>query len=302
MARTSSVYGRLIMWTGIVFGVFLVLLALSRTGQGGGGINLRLRPGVGLIEIEGSIMNSEPTVRLIEAFAERSDIRALLVKIESPGGGVVAADEIYRALRRARVEKGKPIVAYLGSVAASGGYYLACAADSIIAHPASTTGSIGVIIQYAVTEELFRKLGVEWETLTTGPYKSMGSPFENPTERHREWFREVLEDDYQLFLDVIRAGREMDEETLTRYADGRIFTGRQAVEWGFADRTGDFREAQAAAGRLAGLGDDPKLIRARRVRRPTLWDVLLGRAGIADIRKELGLGPLDAPYVYYLMR
>ena len=92
MARTSSVYRRLIMWTGIVFGVCLVLLVRGRTGPGGGGMDLRLRPGVGLIEIEGSIMNSEPTVRLIEAFAERSDIRALLVKIESPGGGVVAAD------------------------------------------------------------------------------------------------------------------------------------------------------------------------------------------------------------------
>lgn len=302
MTRSSSLYGRLIVWTGIVLAIGVILVAAGGMRRGAGGVDLRLRPGVGLIEIEGVILNSEWAVGQIESFASRRDVRALLVKIESPGGGVVASDEIYRALLRTRTEKGKPVVAYLGSIAASGGYYIACASDSIIAHPASTTGSIGVIVRFPVTEELFRKLGVEWETFTTGPYKTMGSPYETPTERHREWFETVLQDDYEQFLDVVRTGRDIDEELLRQYADGRIFTGRQAVTWGFADRTGDFRDAVAVAGEMAGLGEDPKLIRARKRRKLTLWDLLLGRAGLNDIGRALGFGPVDSPHVYYLMR
>ena len=301
MASTSP-YGRLIAWTGVLFVVCLILVAMTGSRSLAEGVDLRFGPSVAVVEIEGTILSSESTVRVIESFASRSEVKGLLLKIESPGGGVVASDEIYRAVRRARDEEGKPVVAYLGSVGASGGYYIACAADSIIAHPASTTGSIGVILQYAVTEEMFRKLGIEWETVTTGPYKDMGSPFESASERHREWFQTVIEDDYEQFLDVIRAGRDIEEEQLRRYADGRIFTGRQAVAWGFADRNGDFYDAIAMVGEMAGLGDDPRLVRARRRRQLTIWDFVFGRAGLVELRRELGLGPVDAPHVYYLMR
>lgn len=257
---------------------------------------------VGLVEVNGFIGNSESTVKLIEEYASRSSIKALLVKIDSPGGVTVSADEIYRALMRARSEHFKPVVAYLGSVAASGGYYIACAADTIVAHPSSTTGSIGVIIEYPVAAELFDKIGLRWETITTGPYKSMGSPFEEPTERHREWFREVINDSYEQFFDVVLNSRRLDEEELRRYADGRVFTGRQAVEWGLADHTGDFRDARALVGRMAGLGDEPDLVKPRTIRRVTFWDLLLGRAGIDEIKEEMGIGPLNGPRVLYLMR
>ena len=303
MPGRRSPYGRLILWTGGLFALLLVMISFSGAEGLGSGMDLRLGPGVGVVEIEGTILGSRTTVRIIEELGDRSDVKALLLRIESPGGGVVASDEIYRAVRRVAEEEEIPVVAYLGSVAASGGYYIACAADSIVAHPASTTGSIGVIVQYVVAEELFRKLGIEWETLTTGPYKSMGTPFEASTERQREWFQTVIDDDYEQFLDVIEAGRDMmEEDEIRRYADGRIFTGRQAVEWGFADRTGDFREAVALAGNMADLGEDPHLIRIRVSRRLTVWDLLFGRAGLREVREELGIGPLDGPGVYYLMR
>ena len=299
-------YRKLIIGTGIFF-LVVVLLSITWSGRGqsrGGGdrIDLGWAAGIGLVEINGFIGSSESTVRLIDEYGDRSSIKAILVRIESPGGVTVYSDEIYRALRRVRVDTGKPIVAYLGSVAASGGYYIACAADTIIAHPSSTTGSIGVIIEYPVAEELLDKVGIRFEVVTTGPYKSMGSPFEEPTEQHREWFQEVVDDTYEQFIDVVRDSRMLDDEILYRYADGRVFTGRQAVAWGFADRTGDFHDARLTAARMGGLGEEADLIRPRRARKTTVWDIILGRVGIDDVQEELGLGPLNGPRTLYLMR
>jgi len=302
MAVERSTYRTLLIAAVAVLALAMFLVAARIMAELLGGFDFRWSPAVGLIEVEGRIESGERIVNLIDDYASRHDIKGLLVKINSPGGVVVGSDEIYRALLRARREHGKPVVAYLGAVAASGGYYVACAADTIVAHPGSTTGSIGVIVEYPVVAELFDKLGVRWETVTTGPYKSMGSPFEEPSERHRAWFEEVVGDTYDLFLDIIRARRGLDEEVLQRYADGRVFTGRQAVEWGFADRTGDYHDARAVVGRMAGLGEDPDLIRPRRPERITLWDLLLGRVGVEEIKSEIGMDPLGGPRVLYLMR
>ncbi len=299
-------YRKLIVGTGVLFFVAILLSVIwsgRREGRAGGDrYDLGWSAGIGLVEITGFIGSSESTVRLIEEYGKRSSIRAILVKVESPGGVTVDSDEIYRALHRVRVEKEKPIVAYLGSVAASGGYYIACAADTIIAHPASTTGSIGVIIEYPVAEELLDKVGIRFEVVTTGPYKSMGSPFEEPTEAHREWFQALVDDTYEQFIDVVRASRMLDDDILYKYADGRVFTGRQAVAWGFADMTGDFRDARLVAARMGGLGEDADLIRPRRASSTTVWDILLGRAGVREIREGLGLGPIEGPRTLYLMR
>lgn len=305
MPLSATTYRRIMLWTVAVFVLGLWLLSIARRQDQGLNLGFGLENGIGLVSVKGAIVTGERTVREIEGLAARSDVTAILVRIESPGGGVVGSDEIHRALLRVRNEKGKPVVAWLGSVAASGGYYLACAADSIVAHPAALTGSIGVIVEYPVTKGMLEKIGIEWETITTGPYKAMGSPVEDPTEAHRLWFREVIGDSYEQFLEVVRSGRGIDEETLRRYADGRIFTGRQAVGWGFADTLGDFRAACDLAGRMGGVGEDPRLIRPPRPPRTTLWDVLLGKAGLEDalevVLSRAGIGPLDAPHVYYRM-
>jgi protease-4 len=305
MAVTGRTYRRIMLWSVALFVFGLWLLSIARRHEEGRSFGVGLRPGVGLIELRGAILTGERTVREIEELGARSDVRALLVRIESPGGAVVGSDEIYRALARVREQEGKPVVAWLGSVAASGGYYVACAADTIVAHPASTTGSIGVIVEYPITRGLFEKLGIEWETVATGPYKTMGSPTETPSEAHRAWFRAVIGDTYEQFLEVVRTRRGIPEETLRSYADGRVFTGRQAVAWGFADTTGDFRDARAMAGRMGGVGDDPRLIRPPRPPRTSVWDLVMGRAGIEDlmemIAQRAGIGPVDAPHVYYRM-
>ncbi len=303
MNERRSTYRMLIVVTIWVFVGAVVLAALLRPRgpvTGRSRYSLSHSTGIGVVEIDGFIGTSEATIRLIEQYAERDNVRGILLEINSPGGVTVASDEIYRAIVRAG-ETGKPVVAYLGSVAASGGYYIACAADSIVAHPASTTGSIGVIIEYPVAAELFEKIGLRWETVTTGPYKNMGSPFEEPDERHRAWFQEVVDDSYEQFLDVVRSSRGLEDEILRRYADGRVFTGRQAVQWGFADLTGDLYAATELIGRLSGIGPDPRLIRPDRPRRITLWDVVLGQE-LAELATELGLGPIHGPRVLWLMR
>jgi len=305
MAFSATTYRRIMLWTVAAFILGLWLLSIARRQEDGLALGFGLRPAIGVITVSGPIGNGERTVREIEDLAARSDVKALLVRIESPGGSVVGSDEIHRALLRVRAEEKKPVVAWLGTVAASGGYYLACAADTIVAHPAALTGSIGVIVEYPVTKGLLEKIGIEWETITTGPYKAMGSPVEDPTEAHRSWFREVIGDSYEQFLEVVRAGRGIDEETLRRYADGRVFTGRQAVGWGFADVLGDFRSACDVAGQMGGVGEDPRLVRPPRPPRTTVWDMLLGHAGLEDalevVLRRAGIGPLDAPHVYYRM-
>ncbi|MFO7768333.1 MAG: signal peptide peptidase SppA [bacterium] len=306
MAQGASTYRRLILGTVILFVVALLLFWPSRRSERVSGYEIDWREGIGLVEIGGLILDSDRLVGLIDAYGSRDDVRGILVDIDSPGGGVVASDEIYRALKRTREEDGKPVVAYLGSVAASGGYYVACAADSIIAHPASITGSIGVIAEFPVARELLERIGLRWQVLTSGPFKDMGSPFSEPTRQQLAWFQEVIDDTYAQFLDVVVEGRDMTEEHARTYADGRIFTGRQAAGWGFADRMGDRVDAVAAVGRMAGLGEDPRLIEPRSPPGLTLWDVLLGRAGAGDLMdaaaRRLGLGPTDGPRVRYLMR
>ena len=305
MSGNSSPYRWLILGTGILFLAVLFFIWPSRSADQVSGYEIEWGEGVGLVEVEGMILDSERLVGLIDAYRERQDVRAVLVDVNSPGGGVVASDEIYRALRRVR-EAGKPVVAYLGAVAASGGYYVACAADTIIAHPASATGSIGVIAEFPVARELLDKVGLRWEVLTSGPYKDMGSPFSEPTDRQLAWFQEIVDDTYEQFLQVVRMSRGMQDEEVVPYADGRVFTGRQAAEWGFADRTGDRGQAVACAGDMAGLGEEPRIIRPRRSRELTLWDLLMGRAGVEDLLdlawRRLGMGPTDAPRVRYLMR
>ncbi len=302
MAGRHSTYRTLLIGTAAVFFLALFLIAIRGAASLMGGFEFRWSPAIGLIEVEGQIKSVERIVKLIDDYASRKDIKGLLVKINSPGGTIVGSDEIYRALLRARHENNKPVVAYMGAVAASGGYYVACAADTIIAHPGSLTGSIGVILQYPVFTGIMDKVGVRWETITSGPYKDMGNPFEEPTESHRAWFEEVINDSYDQFLEVVRTSRDLEDGVLEVYADGRVFTGRQAVEWGFADRTGDMHDARALVGTMAGLGEDPDLIRPGRPRRLTIWDLIMGRAGVDEIKTELGLGPLDGPRVLYLMR
>lgn len=235
---------------------------------------------IGLIRVEGPIWTSSPVVDEIIEFGRDDSIKALIVRIDSPGGVVAPAQEIYEELRKVSA-RGKPVVASMGGVAASGGYYIACGADSIVANPGTLTGSIGVIMRFPQAEELLKKIGISYEVVKTGDYKDIGSISRPLTPEERELLTELLDDVYDQFVSVIATERGMTREYVEEFADGRLFTGRQAYEMGLVDTLGNFQDAIMLAGKMAGIDGEPVVVRPRR-KTFTLWDVLNDLMGKAS--------------------
>lgn len=233
---------------------------------------------VAVIPVEGVIASEERVLRAVRRYRDRESVRGFVVEIRSPGGTVGASQSIYRALRDLREEDDRPVYAWIGDVGASGGYYVALGADSIYALPGSITGSIGVIMELPNAQGLLRKAGVEIEVVQSGAYKDLGSVTRPMDEGEREILQGVVDDTYRQFLDVVVENRRMERARAGELADGRIFTGAQAVELGLVDGTATLSETIDRAGRAAGLGEDPPTVTPSEPR-PDLWDVLLGRAG-----------------------
>lgn len=227
---------------------------------------------VAVIHLLGPIYSSDRMVRQFKYFGERDDIRAIIFRIDSPGGGVAASQEIYEAVKAVR-DGSKPVVASMASVAASGGYYVACGCDSIVANPGTTTGSIGVIAQFVTAQELLSKIGVKVETVKSGPYKDTGSYHRDFSTADRRYLQSWVDDAYAQFVDVVATERRLTPETVRTLADGRVYTGRQAFENGLIDRLGDFQAAVDLAADLAGIEGEPALVQIRR-REPNLLDLL----------------------------
>ena len=192
--------------------------------------------------------------RELERAADDDRVRAIVVRINSRGGTVTGSDMAYGEPMRFRRETGRPVVALLGEVAASGGYYLACGADEIVAHPTTITGSIGVITQTVQMGEALDRLGITADAIVSGPNKAMASPFGRPDPQHRVLLQAMVDDFYARFVEVVRAGRPgIEPERLPELADGRVFTGRQALAEGLVDRLEDAHDAFARARELAGV-------------------------------------------------
>lgn len=272
MARNRWVFGcvLLVIGTVAVIGLAFLVVNMALTGDR---ITLSSLGGhVGLVEIDGAIDESEPIVDQIDRMQRDSSVRAVVLRLDSPGGGVAASQEIYEAVRKLH-EDGKPVVASMGGVAASGAYYVACAADSIVANPGTLTGSIGVIMSFPNTEELFRKVGLKFEVIKTGKFKDVGSMWRPMTDDERKLLQDVLGNVYDQFIDAVSEGRSLNREDILPYADGRIFTGDQALDYGFVDRLGDLDDAVRMAGKMAGIEGRPTVVRKER-RRVSLFSFL----------------------------
>ncbi|MBU2567692.1 MAG: signal peptide peptidase SppA [Elusimicrobia bacterium] len=204
--------------------------------------------------------DSEAILRRLRNTSSRKDVKAIVLRINSPGGSVAAVQEIYSEVMKIRAEKKKPVVASFGDVAASGGYYIASACDKIVANPGTITGSIGVLLELGNVQELFKKIGVRMETIKSGKHKDTGSMFRELSVDERKMFQELVNEAFNQFINDIVRGRGMQREKVEALADGRIYTGSQAVQNGLVDKLGNDQTAIETAKELAGISGEPRII------------------------------------------
>jgi protease-4 len=231
---------------------------------------------VAVIEIKGVILDPTEVNDALREYAKRDDVKAIVLRIDSPGGAVGPSQEIYREVMRIRSTK--KVVASMGSVAASGGYYIAAAADKIFANPGTITGSIGVIIEFMNTEELFKKIGVKGTTIKSGRFKDTGSPLREMTEADKKLLGDVVGDIHSQFVTAVAQGRNMKYEEVAVIADGRIFSGAQAMKLGLVDQLGSLDDAIAEVARLAGIEEKHSVIYPVK-KHGLLKELLTGEAG-----------------------
>ncbi len=256
--------------------VWVLMSVLERGGLPGG-------QKVAIVEVEGVIVDADSIIQELNEHRDNPSVRAVVVRVNSPGGVVAPTQEIYAAIQRVR-KSDKPVVASLGSVAASGGYYVASAADRIYANPGTLTGSIGVVMQMANVEGLLKKVGVEYVVVKSGQYKDIGNFARTMTPDERRILQAVLDDVYGQFVDAVASGRKLDRETVLGFADGRIVSGQQAKQLRMVDALGGLDDAIEEAAKLAKLPPKPKLILPRRRSWP--WEFFKSRLGL------LGANPL----------
>lgn len=240
-------------------------------------------PKIGLVRLEGIILGSEDIIKQLKEFKEDSSIHAIIVRINSPGGAVVPSQDIYEELSKIREEGKVKLVASMGTVAASGGYYIASATDKIYASPGTLTGSIGVIMELPNMEGLMNKLGVESVVIKSGDYKDMGSLFRKIGEKEIDVLQGVMDDIYEQFLDAVAIGRNLSIDEVRSLANGKIYTGRQAVLVGLVDEIGNFEDAIEGTAKMVGIKGKPRLVEKKK--RRSLLEYI--EAGVGSINPFL---------------
>jgi protease-4 len=242
----------------VVVGLFLGLVLTFVLPMAGPSGAFSFKEKIGVLPVEGTIIESDTLVAQLVEFRKDRKIKAVLLRVNSPGGSVGPSQELYREIRKT-VET-KKVVASLGSVAASGGYYAASAADKIVANPGTLAGSIGVIMEFVQVEELLKKIGVSVEVLKTGEFKDIGSIHRKLSERDREMIRTLVFDVQRQFVEAVAQGRNLPVEKVREIADGRVLTGAQCKELGLVDQLGNFEDAVELARTLAGVKGEAILV------------------------------------------
>jgi protease IV len=275
-----------------------IVLAVLSTARGGQGLGLGGR--IAVIDIDGVVTDDAEYLRHLRRFRDNASVRGYLVTINSPGGIVAPSQSLYQELRRIRAEDEVPVIAAIGGVGASGGYYIALAADSIFALPGSITGSIGVIMEIPDASELMDKVGVRVQTVMSAEHKDVGSPFRPLGPGDRAILDTLVLDVYGQFVDVVAQERGIERGEVERLADGRILSGRQALDARLIDRLGNREDALAAAGEMAGLGRRPRTIRPPEPR-ITILDLLFGRGALGTLGRLVPIDPAATPAVKYVV-
>lgn len=266
----------------VIFAVIALTVILSGKNE------LSISSGVGLVEVKGLIIDPLETVKQLHDFGKDDKVKAVVLRIDSPGGVVGPSQEIWSAVKR--LKEKKPVVVSMGSVAASGGYYIAAPATLIYANPGTITGSIGVLMKFSNLEGLMGKVGMKSFTLKTGKFKDVGSPSRTMSDDEKAMLQSVIENTHSQFVKAVAEGRRLSEEKVREIADGRIFSGEQAVANKLIDRLGTMQDAVAEAGRLGGITGEPGVIKAPK-KKPFLLDMLVEESSgrfSSLMRKEKG--------------
>ena len=251
----------------------IALVAVMLTFSADDATDLTFSDRIEVVDVDGELVESRPILDQLKRYEDSNSVKAILLNIDSPGGGVAVSQEIYTEIRRLRDKKDKIVVAYLSSTGASGAYYVACAANKIVANPGTIVGSIGVIAEWVNYADLMEWAKLKDVVFKTGEFKDTGSPSRALTENEKKYFQGLIDDMYVQFLEAVASGRKLDLQEVRSLADGRVFTGRDAKGRKLLDEIGNFQDAVDLTAKLAGISGKPRLIRLSR-RRVTLLDVL----------------------------
>jgi len=244
----------LLLLVGVAF--FLLVYALGSVTEDKQSFSLNNK--VGVVKIEGFIGDTHDVVEQMNQFGKDDSIKAVILRIDSPGGGVASSQEIYQAVND--LKKKKKVVASMGSVAASGGYMVACATDKIVANPGTLTGSISAVMHFANVEELLKKVGLKASVVKSGKFKDIGSPVREMTPDEKALLQDLVDDISDQFIEMVSKDRNIPKENVRKIADGRVFTGRQAHKLGLVDYLGDMGYAVTIAGEMAGIKGKPDVV------------------------------------------
>lgn len=239
----------------VVLAAFLALLTVISRMDGN---PLAKGDKVGVIPVKGMISDSEPVIEQLKRFGKDDSVKAIVLRIESPGGGVGPSQEIYEEVKKVAAKK--PVLASMGALAASGGYYIACATQKVFANPGTMTGSIGVIMPFMNVRELAEKIGLRGMTVKSGEYKDIGSPLRDMKPDERALLQGVVDNVHHQFVNAVAEGRNLPREDVMRIADGRIFTGEQARALGLVDVLGNLEDAVAEAGKMGKIPGEPRVV------------------------------------------
>ncbi len=238
--------------------LFAISVKIAATIIGADDTHTASKEGVGLIEVKGMILDSKETVRQLRYFLKKETVKAVVLRVDSPGGIVGPSQEIYAEVKKFAAKK--KIIVSMGSLAASGGYYISAPSTMIYANPGTITASIGVILKLSNIEALMDKIGIKSHTLKTGKYKDSGSPLRKFSDEDRAMLQSVIDNTHEQFIKAVAEGRKLPIDDVRKIADGRILSGEQAMGHKLVDRLGTLQDAIEEAGRQAGITGEPELL------------------------------------------
>ena len=280
---------RILIGLGVIAGLliffFAILFMIARF-SGGKSSRFAFGDKIAIVEIKGVISQSSEIIEELEQYREDDGVKAIILRIDSPGGGVGPSQEIHREILK--IKSKKKVITSMGSVAASGGYYIACASDLIVANPGTITGSIGVLMQFSNFEDLLKKIGIKGVVLKSGEHKDIGSPFREMTSEEKKIMQEVLDNVHQQFIQAVAEGRKLDQSKVIQIADGRILTGEQAKNLGLVDRMGNLQDTIDITAKMVGIVGKPNVLYPKK--RFSIWELLMREmvSAVIDLLNEKG--------------